>query len=175
MSENGHNYLIRVKYLDSKGIMESFKFTETEFDTNIEYLITNLSRKEFDTQILKELYRMWWGIETSFRELKYAIGLASFRSKKTEFVQQEIYAKLIMYNFCEMVITNIIIRNKPWKHTYQANFTMAVNICKRFFCQKRCQIPLDVEALIQKYILPIRKKPRIRSKKICKICYQLHI
>ncbi len=100
---------------------------------------------------------MRWGIETSFRELKYAIGLASFHSKKAEFVQQEIFARLIMYNFCEMVTTDVIIKNKPRKHAYQANFTMATNICKRFFRQKHCRTPLDVEALIQKYILPIRK------------------
>ena len=221
--ENGYNFLIRVKDLGSKGIMDNFDPTEPEFDTDIEYLITrlqtkeikrnpnkykflpqnskfdylpkgekgtykielrvvrlkldndkyeclitNLPREEFDTKALRELYSMRWGIETSFRELKYAVGLASFHSKKAEFVQQEIYARLIMYNFCEMVTADVIIRNKPRKLTYQANFTMAINICKRFFRQKRCQIPLDVEALIQKYILPIRKNRQYEVKKIVK-------
>ena len=120
---------------------------------------------------------MRWGIETSFRELKYAIGLASFHSKKAEFVQQEIFARLIMYNFCEIITTNVIIRNKPRKHAYQANFTMAVNICKRFFRQRRCRTPLDVEALIQKYILPIRKNRRYdinkRSKSAVSFIYRI--
>lgn len=223
VSENGYNYLIRVKDLGSNGILGSFNSTEAEFDTDIEYLITrrqtneikrnpdkykflpqntnfdylprgekgtykirlrvvrvkldenkyeclmtNLPRDEFDMQALKDLYKMRWGIETSFRELKYAIGMASFHSKKAEFVQQEIFARLIMYNFCEIVTTDVIIRNKPRKHTYQANFTMAVNICKRFFRYKRCQIPLDVEALIQRYILPVRKNRQYEVKKSAK-------
>ena len=129
---------------------------KTSEDT-YECLITNLPREHFDVQALKELYKMRWGIETSFRELKYSIGLANFHSKKSEFVQQEIFARLIMYNFCEMITTNVIIRNKPRKHTYQANFTMAVRICKEFFTQKCCRTPINIEALIQKYILPIRK------------------
>lgn len=212
VNENGYNYLIRVKDLGSKGIIDSLGLPDTEFDTDIERLITrrqtkeiksnpdkykflpqsskfdylpqgdkgtykikfravrikldenkyeclitNLPREKFDTQALKELYKMRWGIETSFRELKYAIGLSNFHSKKAEFVQQEIFARLIMYNFCEMVTTDVIIKNKPRKHAYQANFTMAVNICKKFFRQKCFRTPLDVEALIQKYILPIRK------------------
>ena len=35
---------------------------------------------------IKELYHMRWGIETSFRELKYAIGLTSFHSKKRDYM-----------------------------------------------------------------------------------------
>ena len=39
---------------------------------------------------------MRWGIETSFRELKYAIGLCCL-FKKGEYIMQEIYARLILY------------------------------------------------------------------------------
>lgn len=232
VTENGYNYLIRVKDLSSKSMIDSFSLPETEFDVDIERLITrqktneikrnpdkykflpqnskfdylpqgdkgtykikfravriksdedkyeclitNLPREEFDTQTLKELYKMRWGIETSFRKLKYAIGLANFHSKKAEFVQQEIFARLIMYNFCEMITTDVIIRNKPRKHACQANFTMAVNICKRFFRQRRCRTPLDIEALIQKYILPIRKNRQYdinkRSKSAVSFIYRI--
>ena len=62
---------------------------------------TNLPENEFDITELKNLYQMRWGIETSFRELKYAIGLTHFHAKKTEYVKQEIWARLILYNFCE--------------------------------------------------------------------------
>ena len=55
-----------------------FKISENTYET----LITNLSAEEFSGQELKELYHMRWGIETSFRELKYAIGLTSFHAKK---------------------------------------------------------------------------------------------
>lgn len=47
-----------------------------------EVIITNLPENEFSVERIKEIYHMHWGIETSFRELKYAIGLTSFHSKR---------------------------------------------------------------------------------------------
>ncbi|WP_434511870.1 transposase [Desulfitobacterium sp. AusDCA] len=38
-------------------------------------IITNLSAEEFSSEKIKTLYHMRWEIETSFRELKYTIGL----------------------------------------------------------------------------------------------------
>lgn len=85
-----------------------FKISEDSFET----IITNLDKNEFSLESIKELYHMRWGIETSFRELKYAIGLVNFHSKKVEFIEQEVFAKLTMYNFCEIITLNVIITNK---------------------------------------------------------------
>ena len=68
-----------------------------------EIIYTNLPREDFSTEELRELYNMRWGIETSFRDIKYAAGLLFFHSRKKELVIQEIYAKLILYNFCELI------------------------------------------------------------------------
>ena len=125
-------------------------------DDNYFMAITNLDDSEFSMCEINELYQLRWGIETSFRELKYAMGLTAFHSKKVAFILQEIYARLIMYNFCERIITNIIIEKKDTKHTYQVNFTAAIDICKRFYRTKKYKRPPDVEALILKNILPIR-------------------
>ena len=46
---------------------------------------------------------MRWGIETSFRNLKHTLGLLHLHAKKVEFVLQEIFAKLTMYNFCQLI------------------------------------------------------------------------
>ena len=43
------------------------------------------------------------GIETSFRDIKYAAGMLFFHSRIKQLVLQEIYAKLILYNFSEAV------------------------------------------------------------------------
>ncbi len=48
-----------------------FKITEDTYET----VITNLSREEFSMEEIREIYNMRWGEETSFCELKYAIGL----------------------------------------------------------------------------------------------------
>lgn len=49
------------------------------------------------------MYAMRWGIETSFRELKYSVTLLHLHSKKVDFIYQEVFAKLIMYNFYQMI------------------------------------------------------------------------
>ena len=73
-----------------------FKLTEDTYET----LITHLNQEEFSKEALKELYEMRWGIETAFRELKYAICLIHLHAKKSSFIEKELFAKLTMYNFC---------------------------------------------------------------------------
>lgn len=126
-------------------------------DTVYETLITNLSRDDFGVKKLKSLYHLRWGIETSFRELKYAMGLSNFHSKKRDSIRQEVFAKLIMYNFCEQITMHVVImQKKPTKHFYQVNFTIAMHICVRFFRGSPKLSPLDLDALIRRFILPVR-------------------
>ncbi len=49
---------------------------------NTEVVYTNLPKEDFSTEELRELYNMRWGIETSFRDIKYAAGLLFFHSRK---------------------------------------------------------------------------------------------
>src|SRR5699024_7255543 len=80
-------------------------------ETTYESIITNLPAEEFSLEDIKALYHMRWGIETSFRELKYAIGLTHFHSKKPDYIRQEIWARLILYNFCEAITTRTVMKN----------------------------------------------------------------
>lgn len=125
-------------------------------DDNYQYLITNLAQTAFSKAELSELYRKRWGIETSFRELKHTIGMTHFHSKKVALIMQEIYAKMILYNFCEMITLNVIISQRSEKYTFQVNFTNAIHTCIRFLRYCNDKHPPNVEALIAKYILPIR-------------------
>ncbi len=126
-------------------------------DDKFQYLITNLD-ESFTLEDLKYLYHKRWSIEISFRELKHTIGLMHFNSKKVEHIKQEIYAKMILYNFCEMITLNVIIKqDNNRKYSYQANFTIAMTICIKFFSSSDDRHPPDVEALICKYIYPIRE------------------
>lgn len=104
-------------------------------EDSYESLVTNLDSFTFKSEDLKVLYHLRWGIETSFRELKYALGLNQFHSKKLEFIIQEIYARLIIYNF-SMEIAQVVALSAPLKQFYQLNFTQAIGICKRFFLIK---------------------------------------
>jgi len=139
-----------------------FKITEDAY----EVVVTNLDRTDFPPQILKELYSMRWGIETSFRDLKYTIGFLHFHSKKTEYILQEIYARLIMYNFSEIITSQVIVEKKSRKYDYKVNFSVAAHVCREFFLGKIT--PPNIEALIARFITPIRpgrSRPRNMSSK----------
>jgi hypothetical protein len=146
-------------------------------ENTYEVIITNLTEKEFPVEKIKEIYHMRWGIETSFRELKYAIGLTNFHSKKVAYILQEIFARLTMYNFCELITTHVIIQQKYRKYSYQVNFTMAISICLHYFKCRNAESPPNVEALIQKNILPVRngrKDPRkVRAKSSVSFIYRV--
>jgi len=144
-------------------------------ENNYEVIITNLPEDKFPADKIKEIYHMRWGIETSFRELKYAIGLTSFHSKKATYIIQEIFARLTMYNFCEIITTHVVIQQKDRKYSYQVNFTIAILICMHYF--RNDVSPPDVEALIQKNILPIRNgrkdTRKVRAKSAVSFIYRV--
>lgn len=125
-------------------------------EDSYECIITNLPSDEFNVEEIKKLYAMRWGIETSFRELKYAVGLTSFHSKKREYIAQEIWARLILYNFCNIITAHVVINKCTQKHVYQVNYTFAIHICRYFISKMAEKSPPDVEALISKEILPVR-------------------
>ena len=100
---------------------------------------------------------MRWGVETSFRELKYAVGLTNFHARKLDYIIQEIWARMILYNFCEAITTRTLMRQtrRKRKLTYQLNYTRAIHICRYFFSLHE-KAPPDVENLISRELLPVR-------------------
>lgn len=130
-------------------------------EESYETLVTNLPSDEFSTANLKQLYHLRWGIETAFRELKYALGMNCFHAKKKELIKQEIVARLIMYNFSMRIAMLVKLKQSATRYIYQINYTLAFAICREYFKHSRCA----VETLIQKFILPVREN-RTDSRKL---------
>jgi hypothetical protein len=121
-----------------------------------ETLITNLWGNEFSVDDIKKIYKMRWGIETSFRELKYHVGLIAFHSKKKDCVIQEIFASLIMYNFSMLITENIVIDDdKHNDYRYKINYAFAIHICIKFFRSAHAN-PFLLEELIARNKCPVR-------------------
>lgn len=137
-------------YYDFECRLVRFKIAEGTY----ECIITNLNHDSFTTEEIKELYHKRWGIETSFREIKYALGLNALHAKKRKLIKQEIYARILLYNFSQRIIGNIHIKHKKTKYIYQINFTRAFHIIRKFI-NKKSGNPL-IDDLIAKEILPIR-------------------
>lgn len=218
VTECGHKFVIRVKDIDSKGVLSDLGLPDTYFDKSMtlklicratneikemkktdnliryvrgkfdylpkiyshnvpaqfyelpvrivrfkvknttEVIMTNLSEEEFSASEIKKIYGMRWGIETSFRDLKHTIGLNYYHSKKFDSILQEIYSRMMMYNFSQLVTGSAKIKRpksrRGRKFAYKINFSQSVQICREFLRNKiKCK---DVIELIEKYILPIR-------------------
>ena len=139
-------------YFDFECRVVRFKISDDTYES----IVTNLDESEFNIQDIKELYHLRWEIETSYRELKYHLDLNTLHSKKRMFIEQEIYAKLVLYNFCSRVSNNIKIKEKDRKYEYQLNYVRAFHIIRNYLKEKGGKNPPDIESLIAKEILPIR-------------------
>lgn len=207
LQEANQKYVVRIKDIDSQGILSGFDLPNTEFDKTFTVNISNYQRKAFKelpnyrlspgharfdfsnpnnpvysltfrvvricldegkyqcllTNLSNDftpddicyLYKLRWGIETSFRQLKYAVGLSHFHSKKKDSILQEIFASLILHNFCESIVQNMILIKRSTKHLYKINFTRAVQICRKYL-RFLNTIFINVEALIKRHLSIVR-------------------
>ena len=167
---NIHNYkYIDKNYFDYKindMVIYPIEFRVIRFEiseNNYECIITNLDSKEFPPNKIKELYHLRWRIETSFRELKYNIGITNFHSKKKEFIKQEVFIKLTMYNMCQAVMQQIVIKQRNTKYDYKINAAIAFQLCKQYFREKRFSIK-RLTTLICKHLEAIRPDRKDKRK-----------
>ena len=89
--------------------------------------------------------------------------MAAKTQRNADYIKQEIYARLLLYNYCELITTHVVNQMENKDKTKQVNFTVAIYICREYLRQKRSIRPPDVIKLIEKYILPVRpgrKDPR---------------
>ena len=128
-----------------------FKIT----DDTYECLITNLSEEEISTEEFKEIYHLRWREEGAFRDLKYTIGMLYFHSANQELIRQEIYASLILHNYCRLLVNNIPPdENRNWKWKYKSNFKLAVTNIRRYMNDEIDEYELILR--IKKFLIPIR-------------------
>ncbi len=144
---------------------------------NYETIVTSLPRNEFSSTDIKDLYHMRWGIETSFRELKYFVGLIALHGKSDEFVEQEIYSALIAYNFCERITGEVVVKNVSKNiHVYQVNYSMAFFLCREYYKRNKTNGEKLLED-IGKYIQPVRPgrkdKRKMRTKTFIGFLYRI--
>lgn len=125
-----------------------FKISENSY----EYIVTNFPKCAFPLPCIKELYAIRWSQETAFRHLKYAGNMVHIHSLKKEFLIQEIYGKLTLYNFSAWLSSAVCVREKIVKHEYVVNHTQMQKICIRFLRG----VVRDVKALISRYLVPVR-------------------
>lgn len=138
---------------------------------SMETLITNLNPQQFPVTALGRLYAMRWGIETSFRGLKYAVGLIHLHSKKPELVIQEIFTISLIYNFTQATTWAVDTSLGASKYERHVNFSDAVFACCAFLRDSFA----DPLPLLRRKLLPFRPgraapRPKIAGNRIS-ACY----
>lgn len=124
-----------------------------------ENVVTNLLAERSDAEELREMHRMRWGIETSFLKLKLNIGATELHSKKAAWVTQEVFARMILYNFCAAIARYVaklpaVAENQGSMHAHTINFADAARACCAFL-RGRVRGP-DVEKLVAGSTSPVR-------------------
>lgn len=133
-------------------------------EDSYEYIITNLPYS-FNLEDLKTCYHWRWQIEVAFRYLKHANGLLYFHSKKPEYLKQEIYSNLILYNFGVFLANEAIRKNQKKKrritnkYQYEVDFSSALKISRKYFIRGRSSESRIIK-LIAKYIHAVKSEFR---------------
>lgn len=127
-----------------------------QLDSGVFETIATSLPNMFTLEDIRELYHLRWGIESSFRDLKYTVGLVNLHGKSDHFAEQEIYAAMTMFNFTSRIAREAIIRQpKEGIHAYRVNFKMAAALCREYFRTENA----NYEKLLQeigRHTVPIR-------------------
>ena len=133
-------------------------------DNTYEYIVTNLPYS-FDLDDIKEIYHLRWGIEITFRYLKHANGLLHFHSKKPEFLRQEIYANLILYNFGMFLANEAAAENNRKqrgnnKYSYQIDISTALKLARKYLIRRDTRPSVDIIGLMTRCVHAVKTEFR---------------
>lgn len=68
-----------------------------------EVLVTNLDRKNYQLEDLKELYHLRWGVEECYKSFKKTLHIEHFSGRTARSIMQDFYARVLMLNMASMV------------------------------------------------------------------------
>ena len=121
-------------------------------DSRTQLLLTDLDAAQFPLSARRELYARRWGIETSFRELKYTVGLMHLHSRKSDLVLQEIFAAFTVFNFTRAAAWSASEDRGKSKYKRRVNFAHAVYLC----CEVLRGKSAEITALLERDLTPRR-------------------
>ena len=138
-TQNFHDELLKEKAYELGRI--PVRITEIELINKkgkkyTEILATNLPFDEYPPEILKELYRKRWKIETNFDRLKNIIHLENFSGYSEEIILQDFYANIFMFNFLMAMKLDADRKvkekhkDKNLQHEYKTNLNVLYGLIK---------------------------------------------
>lgn len=92
--------------LPSSGTEEIVTLRSLHFileDGSTEYLVTNLMPEQLEASKFPDLYRLRWGIESKYRELKNRLEIESFNCIKPVGIRQEFFTAMFFANLVSIL------------------------------------------------------------------------
>ena len=143
-------------------------------DEKEECLISNLPKEEFTLEDLKEIYGKRWEIENSYNSIKNKLKIESFSGNLPQFIYQDIYAQIVVYNQIQDILyTGSKTKKSSKGNEYKINEGKAIGLFKEKYIKimlinnpKEAMKELDIlEKEMGKYTSRIRKgrKSNIRE------------
>lgn len=123
-----------------------------------------------------ELYRLRWGVESKYRELKNRLEIEAFNSVKPVSVQQEFFASMYLSNLAAIIkleADRMITVSAGNRHDYQSNRSYILNRIKNSImlllrspmsvCSKMISRIMKESSKILSIVRPDRKFGRYRK------------
>ena len=135
-----------------------------------ELIATDLPADSYSAAAIADIYHARWGIETSFRSLKFDLSLLHFHSGKMQFILQEFFASFIIYNFASLISSCVpehitTPRKKPVASRCHVNFALAVSVAICFLLVRIS--PHDVLSRLRSSMIPFRPgRPNTRKNRM---------
>lgn len=143
----------------------SFRIVRVDLSDDIhEYLITNLTDKEFDYDILKTLYALRWGIESKYDDLKNKMQIENFTGSTPVAVCQDYYATLYLANLASAIVLDNheeieAIHNTPEnKNIYKMNLNQTIGALKTNVVELLlCKSPAKANRILNRIVKRLSK------------------
>ena len=145
-------------------------------DGSAEYLVTNLMPEQMAVENFPGLYRLRWGVESKYRELKNRLEVEAFNSVKPVSIRQEFFAAMYLSNLAAVIkleADSKLIMSAGNRSDYQSNRSYILNRIKGCIIRLlRSSLPLCNEMIcriveesskIRSIIRPDRKFGRYRK------------
>lgn len=145
-------------------------------DGNIEYLVTNLMPEQMAAANFPDLYRLRWGVESKYRELKNRLEIEAFNCVKPVSVRQEFFAAMYLSNLAAIIklqADSKIAASDDNRHDYQSNRSYILNRVKSCIirllrsslsvCSKMIYQIVEESSKVLSIVRPDRKFGRFRK------------
>lgn len=150
----------------------------------IESLVTNLTRDEMSYQEINDLYKLRWGIETSYHYLKESMKIESITSSNEDIIKQDILSQMYVFNILQSFQNDaeMEIEQKKYKHKMKININMATGYIKQYLIYILLEDDNNIRdnymsilsEKILKHIVPIRTNRKYERKKDVKNKYHIN-